>query len=143
MNTKTYNTLKKIFPIAFKFSSSVGQLVAGLLIHLLAFPLVSAIAIMVVSLVLGTVSTVIAGILGFTIILAPLAVLSGLLFGAIIFVVDFALGVVLGNYGWIAAVFEILVFAKVIKEPEADESVVENAEPVAAEAIETETVEAE
>ena len=91
MDAKTYNTLKKIFPLAFKFSDSVGTLILGIFIHLVGGPIVA---------------MVVGGILGLTFILAPL---SGVV------------GIVIGVYAWVAVIFEILVFAKVIKEPEAAE----------------------
>lgn len=98
MNAKTYNTLKKIFPLAFKFSKSVTDLIIGLLIHFIGAPIVGG---------------VVGFVMGITIILLPLApVVGGLI----------------GLYGTVAAIFEILVFAKVIKEPEAEKAVEEAAE---------------
>lgn len=91
MDAKTYNLLKKIFPLAFKFTDSVGSLILGLVIHLFGGPIVAA---------------VVGLILGITIILLPLSPI---------------VGAVIGLYSFVAAVIEILVFAKVIKEPDAAE----------------------
>ena len=99
MSVSTYNSLKKFFPSAFKFSEDIGLLIVGLIIHLIGLP------------VLATfIGTVIGFVFGITIILAPI----GILIAGVI-------GFVLGTYGWIAAVLEVLLFAKVIKAPEVEE----------------------
>lgn len=90
MDAKTYGIMKKIFPIAFALSGGVGQLILGILIHLLGAPIVG---------------FVVGAILGITIILLPLAPI---------------VGSVIGLYGTAGAIIGILVFAKVIKEPEAE-----------------------
>ena len=136
MNTKTYNTLKKIFPFAFKLSSSVGQLILGLILHLFGSPIVGG----VVALLMVALSGILGFILGITIILAPLAVVVGLVLGAIGGIAAF----VLNAYGLAAAIIEILVFAKVIKAPEETEVVEVVEEEEVEEAAEAESeVEAE
>ena len=119
MTKQTYNTLKKIFPFAFKFSSSVGQLILGLVLHLIGAPVVGGVVVLA-SIIL---SGIIGFILGITIILAPLSVVVGLVLGALGGFVSF----LLSTYGLVAAIMEILVFTKVIKEPEEVEVVDEEA----------------
>lgn len=87
------STLKKIFPLSWKYSNDTANLIIGIIIHLVAGVLVGA---------LITLSTLITGWLP---VVGP--------------IIAWALGIVsslIGIYFLAGIVIEILVFAKVIKD---------------------------
>ena len=87
------STLKKLFPLSWKYSNDTANLIIGIIIHIVAFVLVGAL------IMLATLITVWLALVGL--------------------IIAWALGVVsslVGIYFLASVVIEILVFAKVIKD---------------------------
>lgn len=98
-------TLKKFFPLSFKFVKDGGNLAVGIIIYVL------------VGTVAPTLAAIISGVLAFVISLITfglgsiLAVPLGLLIGAV--------GGLISMYCLAGIVFQILVFTKVFTDPDA------------------------
>lgn len=109
-------TLKKFFPLSFKFVKDGGNLAVGIIIYV-------AIGILVPALLTGVMAVVnaVAAILPILLIITlPLSILVGLL------------NTVISLYCLAGIVFQILVYTKVFKDPDA---------PIEVEAVDVETVE--
>ncbi len=113
-------TLKKFFPLSFKFVKDGGNLAVGIIIYVLAGLLVPG-ALTLVSMLIGA-------LLGF-LLLGVGVVLAGIVGGIL-----GLLGTVVSLYCLAGIVFQILVFTKVFKDPDA---------PVEVDAVEEKTTDAE
>lgn len=99
-------TLKKFFPLSFKFVKDGGNLAVGIIIYVLAGLLIPG-ALTLVSMLIGALLGLL--LMGVGVVLA--GIVGGILG---------LLGTVVSLYCLAGIVFQILVFVKVIKDPDAE-----------------------